>query len=67
MLLNGFDTTDIQKTAVYEELKKYKTVEGTYLGCLFCMIADEQYTPVKKFLHEGFLAEKEQYPWTCWQ
>ena len=25
-------------------------------------MADEQYKPVKKFLHKGFLAEKQQYP-----
>ena len=26
------------------------------------MMVDERYEPVKKFLHEGFLAEKQQYP-----
>ena len=25
-------------------------------------MTDEQYKPVKKFLHEGFLADKQQYP-----
>ena len=25
-------------------------------------MSDERYKPVKKFLHEGFLAEKQQYP-----
>ena len=37
-------------------------MKGTYLGCLFLMMADKRYKPVKKFLHEGFLAEKQQYP-----
>ena len=36
---------------------------GACLGCLFLMMSDEPYKPVKKFLHEGFLAEKQQYPW----
>ena len=38
-----------------------KSSTGAYLGCLFLMMADERYTPVKKFLHETFLAEKQQY------
>ena len=39
-----------------------KSAKGAYLGCLFLMMANERYKPVKKFLHEGFLAEKQQYP-----
>ena len=39
-----------------------KTSAGTSLGCLFLMMADTQYKPVKKFLHEAFLVEKQQYP-----
>ena len=26
------------------------------------IMADKRYAPVKKFLHEAFLAEKQQYP-----
>ena len=37
-----------------------KTSTGAYLGCLFLMMANGRYTPVKKFLHESFLAEKQQ-------
>ena len=39
-----------------------KSRKGAYLGCLFLMMANERYKPVKKFIHEGFLAEKQQYP-----
>ena len=39
-----------------------KTSKGTYLGCLFFMMANKRYEPVKAFLHKGFLTEKQQYP-----
>ena len=35
-----------------------KSSAGAYLGCLFLMMADERYKPVKEFLHQAFLAEK---------
>ena len=38
-----------------------KTSTGAYLGCLFLTMANEQYEPVKRFLQEAFLAEKQQY------
>ena len=39
-----------------------KTSAGAYLVYLFLMMADEQYKPVKTFLHGAFFAEKQQYP-----
>ena len=49
------------------ELKKLKSEAlklsaGAYLTCLFLMMADGIYKPVKKFLHEAFLVEKQYYP-----
>ena len=35
---------------------------GAYLRCLFLMMANKRYTPVKMFLHEAFLVENQQYP-----
>ena len=64
MVSNEFDTAEKQKAVVGEELKKYntaalKSAKGAYLGCLFLMMSDERYKPMKKFLHKGFLAEKQ--------
>ena len=36
-----------------------KTSVGAYLGCLFLVMANKRYKPVKQFLHEDFLAEKQ--------
>ena len=52
---------------VGDKLKGYKTAalksaKGAHLRCLFLLMSDERYKPVKKFLHVSFLAEKQQYP-----
>ena len=39
-----------------------KTSTGANLGCLFLMMANIRYKPVKKFLHEAFCAKKQQHP-----
>ena len=39
-----------------------KSSTGAYLRYLFLIMADGRYMPVNKFLHEVFLAEKQQYP-----
>ena len=44
------------------KLEALKSSTGAYLGCLFLIMADGRYKPVKKFLHKAFLAEKQQYP-----
>ena len=59
----GYDTKEKLDAVDKLELKKMKseapkTSAGAYFGCLFLMMADGRYTPVKKFLHEAFLAEK---------
>ena len=67
MASKGFDTPEKQPTVVGGNLKKMKIAalksqKGAYLGCLYLMMADERYTPVKKLLHKGLLADKQQYP-----
>ena len=42
--------------------KALKSSSGAYLGCLFLMMDNERYKPVRKFLHKAFLVEKQQYP-----
>ena len=56
--LDAVDKTELKKL----KLEALKSSAGAYLACLFLMMADGRYKPVKKFLHEAFLAEKQQYP-----
>ena len=42
--------------------KALKSIAGAYLGCLFLMMTNKRYKSVKEFLHQAFLAEKQQYP-----
>ena len=70
LVSNGFDTAEKQKAVVGEDLKKYKTsalklAKSAYLGRLFLMMSDKRYKPMKKFMHEGVLAENQQYARTC--
>ena len=63
----GYNTKENLDVVDGAELKKMKSEAlklsaGAYLGCLFLVMADGRYKPVKKFLHEAFLAEKQQYP-----
>ena len=66
MLKKGFDIPKNQKTVKDKDKRTkeeaLKTRQGAYLACLFLKMAAKRYAPVKKFLHEGFLAEKQQYP-----
>lgn len=39
-----------------------KTSKGAYPGCLFLMMANNRYEPVKKILHKAFIVEKQQHP-----
>ena len=64
----GFDTLEKQKTVAGNNLKKMKkaalkSAKSNCLGCVCLMMTDERYKPVENFLHEGFLADKHQYPW----
>ena len=65
MLKKGYSTPNKQKTMKDEDPKikeeMLKTRKGAYLGCPFLMMADKRYKPVKKLLHVGHLAEKQQY------
>ena len=63
----GYDTKEKLDAVEDVDIKRMKSEAmksstGAYLGCLFLIMADGRYTPVNKFLHEAFLAEKEQYP-----
>ena len=65
MLSKGYDTKEKLDAVDETELKKIKSEAlkssaGAYLACLFLMMANGRYKPVKKFLHEAFLAEKQQ-------
>jgi hypothetical protein len=67
MVSKGYDTKAKLDAVEDSEVKKMKTEalkysDGAYLGCLFLMMADERYKPVKEFLHQAFLAENQQYP-----
>ena len=67
MISKGHDTKEKLDAVDEAELKKMKpealkSSAGAYPGCLFLMVADGRYKPVKKFLHEAFLAVKQQYP-----
>ena len=67
MVDKRFDTPTKQKNLKGNDLKMTKTEalkssKGAYLGYLFLMMADDRYEPVNMFLHEGFLADRHQYP-----
>ena len=60
----GYNT--VEKLAAVGDAKRkkmkaeaLKSSAGAYLGCLFLMMADERYRPVKEFLHQAFLVEKQ--------
>ena len=36
-----------------------KSRSGAYLGCLFLVMVNVRYKPVRKFLHKDFLEEKQ--------
>ena len=58
MKLDAVDDAEIKKM----KSEALKSSTGAYLGCLFLVMADGRYKSVKKFLHEAFLTEKQQYP-----
>ena len=63
----GYDTKEKLDAVEDVDIKRMKSEAmksstGAYLRYLFLIMADGRYMPVNMFLHEVFLAEKQQYP-----